>query len=145
MPKPILMPQSERPEQLDIGGFLVQILASGHDTGGYEVFHQSGPEGKGPGPHFHPWDESFYVLKGTLHCGIGDQTTVAGPGTLLHVPGGTVHWFKFGPEGGEILALTSQGNASHMFTEYAQGVDWAHPDRSGLIAIAAKHGQTILP
>ena len=37
------------------------MLASGAQTGGYEIFLQVGPEGSGPPPHNHPWDESFYV------------------------------------------------------------------------------------
>ncbi len=135
---------AERPPPLDIGGFMVTILASTQTTGGYEIFHQCGPEGAGPGPHFHPWDESFFVLRGELHCGIDASETVAGPGTLIHVPGGATHWFRFGVGGGELLALTARGNASAMFTDYADGVNWSNPDRSQLVALAARHGQTIL-
>ena len=38
------------------------VLASGTQTGSYELFRQVGPEGSGPPPHTHPWDESFYVI-----------------------------------------------------------------------------------
>ena len=50
----IVMPETERPPTLNVGGFLITVLASQKDTSGYEIFHQAGPEGKGPGPHFHP-------------------------------------------------------------------------------------------
>lgn len=145
MPLPRLVAESERAEALDVGGFMINVLASTEDTGSNEFFYQYGPEGKGPGPHFHPWDESFYVLQGELHCGVGELASVAKPGTLIHVPGGTTHWFRFGPGGGALLAITSKGNASRMFTDFDRGIDWESPDRSALVALAAQHGQTILP
>ena len=145
MKKPIITPQEKRNDPLNVGGFLITILASEDETGGYEVFHQSGPEGKGPGPHFHPWDESFFITKGDLHCGVGDQETLALPGTFVHVPGGSTHWFRFGKGGGEFISMTSKGNASKMFTAFANGITWDSPDREKLIAMAANYGQTIAP
>jgi hypothetical protein len=32
-----------------------------------------------------------------------------------------------------------------MFTEFDKGINWESPDRTELIAIAASHGQTIVP
>ena len=145
MHAPAIVAEQDRPAPLDVGGFLISVLASGAQTGSNEFFHQSGPQGKGPGPHFHPWDETFFVLKGQLHCGVDGVETVALPGTMIHVPGGSTHWFQFGEGGGEILAVTSRGNASAMFADFARGINWSDPDRSHLIALAAKHGQTILP
>lgn len=145
MPSPRLVPEHARAKALDIGGLMINVLASTEDTGGNEFFHQYGPEGKGPGPHCHPWDESFFVLQGELHCGVGDLESLAKPGTLIHVPGGTVHWFRFGPGGGALFAITSKGNASRMFADFDRRIDWGSPDRSVLVALAAQHGQTILP
>ena len=47
-------------------GTAVRVLASRQDTGSYEVTLQEGPEGTGPPPHEHPWDEAFFVLDGEL-------------------------------------------------------------------------------
>jgi len=144
MAKRLIVSNAERARPLNVGGFLITVLASGSETGGYEIFHQAGTEGKGPGPHFHPWDETFFVIAGELHCGIDDVETVALPGTLVHVPGGSTHWFRFGKEGGEFLAITSRGNASKMFADYDKGVNWENPDRKQLIELAARHGQVII-
>jgi quercetin dioxygenase-like cupin family protein len=144
MPEARIVPASERAPALNVGGFMINVLASTDQTGGNELFYQYGPEGKGPGPHFHPWDESFYVLQGELHCGVGDHETVAMPGTLIHVPGNTTHGFRFGPGGGALLAITSKGNASKMFMDFDKGIAWESPDRSALVALAAQHGQTIV-
>ncbi len=145
MSKPIMIHQEQRPDPLNVGGFLITVLASENETDGYEVFHQSGTEGKGPGPHFHAWDESFFVTKGELHCGVGDIETLALPGTFIHVPGGSVHWFRFGKGGGEFISMTSKGNASRMFAAFANDITWENPDREKLIAMAAVYGQTIAP
>ena len=144
MPRALIVAPEDHPAPLHVGGFQIVVLGSQADTGGTEFFHQSGKEGKGPGPHFHPWDETFYVLKGELHCGIDQVETVALPGTLIHVPGGSTHWFRFGKGGGEILAITSTGKASAMFTHFDQGITWESPDRAGLTALAASYGQTII-
>jgi len=145
MSKPKIISQDQRPAPLNVGGFMISVLASVAETGANEFFHQSGAQGKGPGPHFHPWDETFYVLKGDLHCGVDGVETVLTAGAMMHVPGGSTHWFRFGEGGGELLAITSKGNAAAMFTEFDKGINWESPDRTELIAIAASHGQTIVP
>ena len=144
MTQPKILSEDQRPAPLNVGGFMISVLASTKETGGNEFFHQSGPEGKGPGPHFHPWDEAFFVLKGELHCGVNGVDTVVGPGAMVYVPGGSTHWFRFGKGGGELLAVTSKGNAAAMLTDFDKGVTWESPDRTQLIAIAASHGQTII-
>jgi quercetin dioxygenase-like cupin family protein len=144
MARPLIVTENKRNKPLDVGGFSITVLASEADTGDYEVFHLAGPEGKGPGPHFHPWDESFFVIHGELHCGVDDVETIALPGTLVHVPAGSTHWFRFGKGGATLIGITSRGNASKMFTDFAQGVSWDNPDREKLIELAAKYGQIIL-
>ena len=52
MTKPyLIVSPEERARPLNIAGFSITVLASGAQTGGYEIFHQIGPEGTGPGPH----------------------------------------------------------------------------------------------
>jgi quercetin dioxygenase-like cupin family protein len=36
------------------------------------------------------------VTKGQIDFGIGAESTTASSGTLVHLPAGTVHWFRFG-------------------------------------------------
>ena len=45
--------------------------------------------------HTHPGEEIIYVLEGTLEYHIGDQPpATVGPGDVLFVPAGTVHWVR---------------------------------------------------
>src|SRR5215469_11687176 len=57
------------------------------------------------------WDSPsgrFYVVRAEIAFGVGDQEAVARPGTFVHVPAGTTHWFRFGAGGVEMVSLTSR-------------------------------------
>ena len=71
MAEPLVVTRDTAPEPLNLVGEKLTVLASGEQTGSYEVFHQAGPEGSGPPPHNHPWDEAFYVIRGEIAFGIG--------------------------------------------------------------------------
>jgi quercetin dioxygenase-like cupin family protein len=76
----IVTPDDYAKDALDIVGERLVVLASGKATGGYEIFLQRGPEGSGPPPHSHPWDESFYVVAGEVAFGIGPNPKTASVG-----------------------------------------------------------------
>ena len=125
---------------LNLVGEHITVLASGEATEGYEVFLQRGPEGSGPPAHSHPWDESFFVVKGQIDFGIGAESTTASPGTFVHLPAGTVHWFRFGRGGAEMISMTSRLGASRMFTDLAREVAPVDPDLGKLAEVGARHG-----
>ncbi len=130
---------------LSVVGETITVLASGGQTGSYEIFHQEGTEGSGPPPHNHPWDEAFFVTKGEIEFGLGGRTAVAHPGTLVHVPAGTFHWFRFGEGGGEMVSVTSREGAAAMFTQFDAEIAPDAPDLGKLVEIAAVHGVHIPP
>jgi quercetin dioxygenase-like cupin family protein len=138
--KPFIVAPKDYAPALNIVGEHVTVLASGEATGGYEIFHQRGPEGSGPPPHSHPWDESFFVTKGQIDFGIGAETKTASPGTLVHLPAGTVHWFRFGTGGGEMVSMTSRLGASKMFTDLSREVAPANPDLGKLAEVGGRYG-----
>ena len=138
--KAFVVAPKDYPPALDIVGEQVTVLASGEATGGYEVFLQRGPEGSGPPPHSHPWDESFFVTKGAIDFGIGTESTTASPGTLVHLPAGTVHWFRFAKGGGEMISMTSRMGASRLFADMAREIEPVNPDLGKLAEVGARHG-----
>ena len=138
--KPFVVAPKDYAPALNIVGEHVTVLASGEATAGYEIFLQRGPEGSGPPPHSHPCDESFFVTKGQIDFGIGAESTKASPGTLVHLPAGTVHWFRFGTGGGEMLSMTSRLGASKMFADLAREVAPVNPDLQKLAEVGARHG-----
>lgn len=140
MAEPIIVTPASAPRPLNIVGEQLTILASGAQTGSYEIFHQVGPEGSGPPPHNHPWDEAFYVIRGEIAFGVGDKEMIAQPGTLVHLPAGTTHWFRFGAGGGEMVSMTSREGASHMFADFDREISPVNPDIEKLIALGRPYG-----
>jgi quercetin dioxygenase-like cupin family protein len=140
MPKPFIVPASEAPRPLKVVGEEITVLASGAQTGSYEIFRQAGPEGSGPPPHKHEWDEAFVIVKGEVEFGVGSETSVARPGTLVHLPAGTVHWFRFSKGGGEMISMTSRAGASAAFEDIDREMPPGPPDVGKLVGIVARHG-----
>jgi quercetin dioxygenase-like cupin family protein len=137
--RPFIVEPKDYPPALNIVGEHVTVLASGEATDGYEIFLQRGPEGSGPPPHSHPWDESFFVVQGQIDFGIGAESKTGWPGTLVHLPAGTVHWFRFGKDG-EMISMTSRLGASKMFTDLAREVAPVDPDLGKLAEVGGRHG-----
>lgn len=143
MLQPFVVFPDEASRPLKVVGEGITVLASGMQTGGYEIFHQSGPEGSGPPPHSHPWDESFYVIEGEIAFGVDDQDLKALPGTLVHLPAGSVHWFRFGPGGGVMISMTSREGASRMFADIDREISPENPDLARLAEVGGRHGLTL--
>jgi quercetin dioxygenase-like cupin family protein len=144
--QPVVVAPKDRPLGLNVVGEQITVLADGATTGSYEIFHQAGPEGSGPPPHCHPWDEAFYVIAGEVSFGVnGDDHRVAPPGTFVHIPGGSTHWFRFGPGGGEMISMTSPAGAAAFFTDVDRKVSPTEPDSHVLLGVATAHRLTLLP
>jgi len=143
MREPIVVDGKSHPRPLNVVGEHITVLASGAQTGSYEIFHQAGPEGSGPPPHSHPWDEAFYVTQGEIAFGIDERELVARPGTLVHLPAGTTHWFRFGAGGGEMVSITSREGASRMFTDFDREISPTKPDLGRLIELGEPYGLAV--
>ena len=141
--KPFVVAPKDYAPVLDIVGEHVTVLASGEATEGYEIFFQRGPEGSGPPPHSHPWDESFYVVRGEVEFGMGGERLIATGGTLVHLPAGTTHWFRFGKGGGQMISMTGRLGASRMFADFDREISPDRPDLQTLVGIAARHSVRI--
>ena len=128
---------------LNVVGEQVTVLASGAQTGGYEIFRQVGPEGSGPPPHTHPWDESFYVIRGEVAFCIDGRDAVAVAGSLVHLPAGTTHWFRFGAGGGRDDLDDRREGASLLFADCDREISPDAPDLVRLIEISERHGMEI--
>ncbi len=116
----------------------ITILADHSQTGSYEVTLHDGPEGAGPVPHFHPWDEAFYVIEGEVdfHCGGTSKKLTAGG--FIHVPGGTVHAFRYVSPTARMVGITSGEGSAAMFTAVDRECG-AAPDMDQLVAVLNRH------
>ena len=142
--QPFVVTPKDYERGLNVVGEKITVLASNAATHGYEIFLQQGVEGSGPPPHSHDWDESFYVVKGEVEISYGDKTVMAEPGTLVHLPAGTVHSFRFGVGGGEMISITdARSRASQLFTNLDKEIPAGPPDLPRLIAVAQQNGVNV--
>jgi len=141
--KPIVKFPSDYPAPLNVVGEGITVLSTKAETSGYELFIQDGAEGSGPPPHSHGWDETFYVLEGNIEFGHGEEKVTGTPGTLVHIPAGNTHWFRFLKGGGKMLSITGKnGNASKLYTEFAAAIPTGEIDMVKLGQVADRNGVT---
>ena len=145
--QPFIVTPKDYAPALNVVGTKVTVLASSAATQAYEITLQQGDEGTGPPPHSHNWDESFYVLKGTVEFTCAGKTELCAPGTLVHVPSDTVHSFRYGADGGEMLELTGQGSfATQMFTAVSDTISSGPPrpdELPKLLDVLKRNGVTV--
>jgi len=115
MARDLIIEDSARITPRKVFGEEITILADHTQTGSYEIYVHDAPEGVGPPPHSHPWDEVFYVIEGKVDFDCGDVAKTVQSGGLVHVPAGTVHTFRYASPA-RVLGITSGNGAAAMFT-----------------------------
>jgi hypothetical protein len=84
------------------------------------------------------------VIAETVIFGVEREDSVAAaPGTFVHIPNGSTHWFRFGPGGGEMISMTSRAGAAAFFTDVDREVSATEPDFGVLLGVASPHGLTV--
>ena len=141
---PLIIKPETYNSALNVVGTDVIVLASKQDTQGQEFTYQSGEKGMGPPPHSHDWDESFFVIKGSVEITCDGRTELCAPGTLVFVPGGTIHAFKYGPDGGEMIEITGAGSiAAQMFTAIDAEIPPGPPNVEKIVEVMSENGVTV--
>jgi len=133
-----------RARPLNVVGTQVTVLAANATTRSYGITLQQGDEGTGPPPHSHDWDEAFYVLSGEIRFLCDGEAHVCRPGTLVHIPRGTVHGFQYGKGGGQMLEITgANARAAEMFAAVDQASPSGPPDIPTLLQVLERNGVTV--
>jgi quercetin dioxygenase-like cupin family protein len=142
--QPIVLRPDQHEPPLNVVGTQVTVLASNAATHSYGITLQQGEEGTGPPPHSHDWDEAFYVLKGEIHFLCDGNVHACTVGTLVHVPGGTVHGFRYGVGGGQMLEITGAGaRAAQMFAAIDKEIPPGPTDVTKLLDVLRRNGVTV--
>jgi quercetin dioxygenase-like cupin family protein len=133
----------ERERALNVVGTKVTVLASNAATQSLGITFQQGDEGTGPPPHRHDWDECFYVLKGEMEFFCDGTIHKCVPGTLVYLPRGTLHGFRYGVDG-QVLEITGSGAlAAQMFTAIDGEIPDGPPDIPKLLDVFKRHHVTV--
>ena len=122
----------------------INVLASASDTESYEMFLESVPLGGGPPPHFHPWDESFFLVSGELDYVIDGSAGTIGAGAFVHLPAGTVHSYTSKADPSVMIAVTSRAGASALFADLDSASAEAPPTLERVVELAGAHQVTAI-
>ncbi len=120
-------------------GERITILANHGQTGSYEVYLHDAPQGVGPPPHFHPWDEAFYVIDGAVDFDCAGTLKKVTAGGFVHVPAGMVHSFRYASPTARVLGITSGAGASELFAAIDRECPGATPDMGKLMGVLSGH------
>lgn len=129
---------------LSVLGIDITVLAAKQVTQGQEFTFQRGVKGMGPPPHSHGWDEAFFVLKGSIEFMCEGKLETCLPGTLVFVPGGAVHSFQYGQDGGEALEIAGAGGeAAQMFAAVDREIPPGPPNVEAVTEVLNQNGVTL--
>jgi quercetin dioxygenase-like cupin family protein len=128
-------------EWLNVLGMQIKFLCTSEDTqGNYSSMLNTVPKGLGAPPHKHPWDESFYVIKGQVKLLIGENQYQLSEGDYALVPANTVHSFEgTSEEDGLLIAFESPSNSQEFFKEIHDTVKSIPNDLEKMPLIGERH------
>jgi quercetin dioxygenase-like cupin family protein len=97
-------PESPKVRHVAVAGDAYSILVSGAETAGrYCLIDMLVPDGGGPPPHRHDFEEMFTLIEGELELTFRGQTTTVRAGSTVSIPANAPHAFK-----------NKSGNLAHM-------------------------------
>ena len=147
--------EAAAPRSFWVSGERVEFkLVSGDTDGHFCLCTITSPPGGGPPPHAHrDCDEVFRILEGRYEFLLGDRTQTVGPGTVVFVPRGTVHYFRnVGQSPGRFVSIHTPGGFERFFEEAGQPctdptapAPAPAPDVERILSILDKHGMDVPP
>jgi quercetin dioxygenase-like cupin family protein len=142
---PILQPRDEAESHEVLGGSITIRLRSEDTDGRLALIEQVVPAGfPGPALHLHPeFDETFYVLEGTVAFRVGEEAYDAVAGTTAFIPRGVPHTFA-NPNGqpARTLVLLAPGGFERYFEALIAAIAEAggFPPADEVVALGIAHG-----
>lgn len=131
------------PPPVTVVGEAITILAAGDSSKPFEMHIQQGVQGGGPPPHFHPWDEAFYVLQGEVEVTVEGTATTVSSGAYVHIPAGTVHAYRNISATAKIIGVVSDPRGGQFFAAMDQLK--VPQDLPRIAEVAERFGVTFLP
>jgi len=91
----IASPDSPRVRHVAVVGNSYSILVSGAQTAGrYCLIDMIVPDGNGPPPHRHDFEEMFTLIEGELEFTFRGETKIVRAGSTVNIPANAPHMFK---------------------------------------------------
>jgi quercetin dioxygenase-like cupin family protein len=141
-------------EALDVVGDLLVLRTRPTEEAPMLVIETTVAPGGGPPPHVHAAEEFFLVREGHLDFFSGEpgEQRVAGPGDVIHVPGGRPHAYRnVGSQAARMLVVFDDGlQMAPFFRALGHRVDpdsWQPippPPAETIAATAREHGVALV-
>lgn len=127
---------------LGVLGTEVRFLCDGEETGGsWSLMEIVVPQGSGPPPHAHDWDEACYITSGEIEFTLGAQRILAAAGDFLYAPAGTLHAFRGVSEhDARMLVIDVPAHAARFFREVDREVTELPRELPKVLEIGARNG-----
>jgi len=91
----VAVPDTPTVRHIAVVGDTYSILVSGAETAGrYCLIDMIVPDGGGPPPHRHDFDEMFTLLEGELEFAFRGETRTVRAGSTVNVPANAPHAFR---------------------------------------------------
>ena len=132
----------KKPGPVNVVGETITILAGGDLSKPFEMHIQEGVQGGGPPPHFHPWDEAFYVIDGQVEVTVEGKSTTVSSGGYVHIPGGAIHAYKNISATAKMIGVVSDPRGGQFFAAMDQLK--VPEDLSRIVEVAERYGVTFL-
>ncbi len=134
--------KSRHVSPLHVLGTQVRFLCEGASTGSaWSLMEVTLPQGSGPPPHVHDWDEAYVVLEGEVAFSVGDQRIDAVAGDFIYTPGGLAHGFSgASAEPARLLIFDAPAHAGTFFKRVDREVKALPDDLSKVLDIGAETG-----
>jgi len=136
----------KRGEEETIKALGSEITFLRREPGAWSLTRVSVPRDVGAPPHDHDFDESYYVLSGSLRLTVAGKEVELDAGEFIHIPGRTVHGFKGTSDAPtQILILQSPGDADEFFRACAREIKKIPEDLARMPEVGARYGIRMAP
>ena len=137
-----LVVKSRNVPPLHVLGTEVRFLCEGSSTrSAWSLMEVTLPQGSGPPPHVHDWDEAYVVLEGEVAFSVGDRRIDAVAGDFVYTPGGVAHGFRgTSPAPARVLIFDAPAHAGAFFRRVDREVQALPDDLSKVLDIGEATG-----
>jgi quercetin dioxygenase-like cupin family protein len=126
-----------------LGGDITFIVRGEQSDGALAALEAVNAPGEGPPLHYHGReDEAVYILEGDFRIKLGDEVSMAGPGSFVYIPRGLVHtWQCIGERPGRFLFTFAPAGMEGFFDRLSSMTEF---DLEEFRAAASEHGMEVV-
>jgi len=142
MAKEALVVRSSDGEPIDLLGVRIRFICGGEATSkAWSLIENIVPRDAGAPPHYHPWDEAYYVVEGEVDFTVDGRTERVRAGDFIYAPADAVHAYAgVSDKPARLLIFDAPAHAEALFRELHEKVTELPRDLPIMAEIGGRHG-----